>query len=174
MEVVVAVAGGIGAVGEEVVVVAVLERANGHERLADGHLVHVEDDFLRGGERAFFAAEDTVLLALFRALVEPVAALEVRRGFVGLFDATKHFRVEAALEGFEGGHDRRRVGVFGLEVVEDGGIFFFAQPEEGVLDFVAVEADGLRVLGGDRDGGGGGVEGKRRRGFGSGRKGGEH
>ena len=161
VEVVVAVAVHVGGVSEHRVIVAVVKIAQRHEFLPRRELVHVEDDFLRRVHAAFLAAEDGVLLAFLGAGVEPVTPLRVGRGRVGLLGAAEHLGVELVFEAFEGGHHRGGVGVLGLEVFEDGGVLLFAQPEIGVLDFVAVQADDLGLLVGDGRFGGVGIEHER-------------
>jgi hypothetical protein len=58
---------------------------------------------------------------------------------IGLLDAGEHLGVERLLKGFGRFKDGVGVGVFGLEVVDDLGVFFFAEPGVIVDAKIAVE-----------------------------------
>lgn len=157
VEGVLAEAGGVGGVGEEVAVGADREGAEGHEGVAFGELVDVEDDLfglggVEGGVEIWIgggaSAVDGVLAALEGACgVEP-GAEAVGDGLVGLLDVGEHLGVELRLEVGGGSHDGSGVGVLGLEVGEDFWGFFVAHPAEVVLEGDAVQRGGCRFAAG--------------------------
>ena len=128
VERVLAVAGGVGGVGEQVAVGADGHGADVHEGFALGERVDVEDRPARAGwDRRGVevgvgggaAAVDGVLAAFDGAgEVEPVAQ-PVGDGFVGLLDVGEHLGVELGLEVCGGRHEGGGVGVLGVEVGEE-------------------------------------------------------
>src|ERR1035437_1060241 len=81
VERVLTVAGAVGRIGEQEVVIAWLEHAEAEEFVALGQRVLVEDNFLPGLKAAAFAAKDWIVLSLLRAsVIEELAAANRRRG----------------------------------------------------------------------------------------------
>ena len=160
----------VGGVGQELAVRAHRHVADGHELLALGQGVHVEDDLLRGRGRALPARVDRVLLPLLRARVVEVAALAGGHVGVRLLDAREHLVVQLLLERLRRLHDRFRIGELGAQVGLDLGRALVAQPEVVVHQGVAVDLDLVRLLvrdGGPRGSGGGirrGQDGQAQRG----------
>ena len=151
-------------VGEEVVVVAYFEDAEGEEGMAFGECVEVEEDLL-GGILRGLAAMDGVLLALDGARVVFKAAEGIGYAEVGLQDAAEHFVIELFLEGLGGLQVGGGVIVFRGEIGENAGIFFVAEPcvvvdaavvVDDVLDGFA-KGEGRLEIGGAGLGGGWGV-----------------
>ena len=98
------------------------------------------------GENLCEAAKvERVLLAFDGFGGVEVTAKVVGNGEVSLLDAGEHFAVKRLLKGFSGLECRVGVGVFGLQVPDDCGVFFFAEPGVVVDAEVAVEEllDGL-------------------------------
>ena len=125
---VLAEAGVVGRVSEQVVVGADGHGAHGHEGLAFSKFVDVEEDFFGGVWSCLAAAVDRILQAFDGAGgVEP-AAVGVRDGLVGFLDVRKHLGVEGRLELVGRCHGGGGVGVFGGEVGEQLGGGFVAHP----------------------------------------------
>ena len=139
VERVLAKAGGVDRVGEEVPVVRHRVHAQRDERQAGGEGIEVEGDLLGGGEGPGLAAVDRVLLALLRAREVEVAPAPVGDGLVVLFDARQHLPVEPLLEGLGGLHHRVGVGVLGVQVGVDLPVFLAAQPVVLVDQALAVD-----------------------------------
>lgn len=149
-ELVVAVAGAVDGVGEQVAVVADDLAADGHELLALGEFVDVEDDLLGGVEGAVFAAMDGILFSLLGAAVIPPLALLGGWVGIGFFETADHLLVELLAELLERGGDGVGVGVFGAEVGEDGGVLLLAEPKIVVDAGIAVDGDVLGFFIGER------------------------
>ncbi|MDF3041268.1 MAG: hypothetical protein K0Q71_3974 [Thermomicrobiales bacterium] len=103
-----------------------------HGDVVAGHVVEVEEDLLRGARMRRSPANDLVVLALLGSLVVEVAAPWGRDGGVGLLVAPDGFRIEGLLQARGGGHHRRGVGVFGLEVGDDLRVVGMLQPAVGI------------------------------------------
>jgi hypothetical protein len=146
VQVVLAEAGLVGRVGEEVAVVAHLPAAEGEELLALRQHVLVQQDLLGRLEGTFAAAEDRVLLPLLGARVVPVAILEERRCRVRLLDPREHFLVERLLQRLGRFHHRVRVGRFRAQVLLHLGGALVPQPEVVVREGVPVELHRVRHL----------------------------
>lgn len=149
LEEVLAVAGGVGGVGEEVAVVGDVAGFVVEEVVAGGEDVGVVDDLRADVGAAVTAEVNGVLLALFGAGGVPPVAVAVGDVFVGFVDAGDHFGVEFFLQVGGGLHAGVGVGVFGLEVLGDGGVVFFAEPPVVVNDFLVADGDGLGDAFGD-------------------------
>jgi hypothetical protein len=147
---VLAEAGHVGRVGEEVAVVAHAGRTQGQEGVAHRELVQVEHHLLRRVQAPRLAAVDRILLALLGARVVEEAAPPVGHGLVVLLDARQHLGVEALLEGHGWLHHRVGVGVFGGQVRGDVGVLAVPHPEVVVDPHVAVDDVGLGHPLGDR------------------------
>ena len=99
------------------------------------------------------AKMERVLLAFDGFDGVEIAAKAIGNGEIGLLDAGEHLVVERLLKGLGGLEDGVGIGVFGLEVLEDRGIFFFAEPGVIVDAKIAVKevldgfASGDRRLG---------------------------
>ena len=92
---------------------------------------------------------DGVLQPLFGARVVPPGAVAIGNGDVGLLDVAEHLLVELVAQVGEGRHDGVGVGVFGIEVGGDVGVFLVAQPGVVVGEGDAVEGGFFVVLAGD-------------------------
>ena len=119
VQVVLAEAGLVGRIGEQVAVVAHVPRTELHELLALGELVHVEQHLLFGVGRSVAPRQDHVLLSLLRPRVIPVAVLRERRGGVGLLHPREHLLVELPLQALRRLHERVGVGGFRVQVLHD-------------------------------------------------------
>jgi hypothetical protein len=97
------------------------------------------------------ATVDGVLLAFFRARVIRVAAEKVGDAEIGLLNAAEHLLVEGFLEGLGGFQEGVGEGIFLLEVGENAGVVFVAEP--GVMVHAAIAVDD--VLDGFAEGEGG-------------------
>ena len=82
---------------------------------------------------------DRVLFAFFGAGEIEIAAEAVGNRKIGLQDFRQHFLVELFLEGFGAVENGVGVGILGVEVGDDFGICFLAQP--GVVVDAAVVVD---------------------------------
>ena len=143
---VLAVAGAVGRIGEQEVVIAGLEHAEAEEFVAFGQGVLVEDDFFPGLEAAVFATKDRIVLSLLRALViEELAAANRRRG-IRFLEVAQHFLVEPVAKRLLGAGDGLAVCVLGFEIGDDFGIGLFAEPEVIIHPLVAVRDGLLRHL----------------------------
>jgi len=137
-------ASGIGGVGEKMVVVGDFKTAEAEEGLAFGEGVEIEEDLVAGGFLSGFIADrsaeaEWILLAFHSFRGVEIAAQPIGNREVGLLDAGEHLVVEKLLEGFAGLKDGVGVGIFGFEMVEDGGILLFAEPRIFVDAEVAVK-----------------------------------
>ena len=131
-------------------------------------LVYVEQQVLGRLHRRLSPCVDRILEALDFALVIPVAVLEVRNALVGFLDAREHLLVELLAECLERLHDRFRVAILRVEVVDDLGTGLLAKPEIVVDSPVAEFRQDLGLFCRDRslerlgrlrgEGGGGGQE----------------
>ena len=150
VEAVVAKPGRVDGVGDEVAVVADVQRAEGHELLALGELVQVQIDLLGRVEAPLPAAVDRVLLPLLgtRVVVEPAVAHRHRE--IRLLDPAEHLGVERVLQPLARLHDPRGVGVLRLEVGDDLGVRLLAQPEVVVGEAIPVQLADDRLLLGHR------------------------
>src|SRR6266571_6404148 len=97
---VLAVAGVVSRVGEQIAVVAGSERAYAHELLSLGKLVLVQHDFFFGIEATLLAAEDWILFTLLRARVVEVITQTIGHVLVRLLDVAEHLLVELRLQAF--------------------------------------------------------------------------
>ena len=159
VERVLAEAGGIGGVGEEVAVGTDGHGSDVHEGLALGERVYVEDDLLglgrieggvEVGTGCGAAAMDGILAALDGARgVEPVAEA-VGDALVGLLDVGEHLVVQLGLQLGGGSHDGGGVGVLGFEVGEQLGRALVAHPAEVVVQGDAMQRCGRGIAAGDR------------------------
>ena len=168
--------GGVDRVGQQGVVGADGERAQGEELVTLGLRVLVEQDLLAGRRRVVShlggrevapcglgrrlgyreSAVDGVLQPLDRARVVPPGALAGGHAEVGLLDAGHDLFEERLLQVVGVGHDRRRVPVLRLEVGDDPGVVAVPQPVPLVDALVPVRF---------QDGGSGsGAGGRRERG----------
>ena len=82
-------------------------------------------------------------------MVVPPVAFAVGGGLVGLLDVAEHLVVELVAQGGEVGGDGFGVGVFGVEVGGDFGVFLVAEPGVVVGEGDAVEDGFLVVFAGD-------------------------
>ncbi len=126
VERVLAEAGVVGGVGEQISVWADAHGAHRHEGLAPGEFVHIEQDplrigFVRNAASCSGSAMDGVLAPFDGAGVVEPAAVGVWDRLVGLLDVGEHLGVEGFLEAVRGCEHRSRVGVLGLEMCDDLG-----------------------------------------------------
>jgi hypothetical protein len=124
--------------------------ADGQELMAGRERVEIERDLFAGTGRGRAAAENRVLLACLRARVVEVPALAVGHRLVVLLDPGQHLPVEGVLEAQGGVHHRVGMGVFGLQVGDDGGVVLGPQPEVVVHELLAVHHVDLGHPLGDR------------------------
>ena len=139
---VLAEAGAVGRIGQAAPRVVRDVEPERHEGLAARQLVEIERDLVatRGHVRGR-ASPSTVERVLQAGLgAHPVLerALAVRGRAVRLLDVTEHLAVERLLQRRARLHDRRGVGVLGLEVGADVGARLLAQPEVVVDAALAV------------------------------------
>ena len=113
------VAGEVDRVGEDVLVLAVLDVTELEVVVTLGQLVAVELDLLGGFHRALPPAVDVVVEALHRSGVVPVALEVGRRRSVGLLDPVDDLLVKPLLKPGGGGHDGVSEQIFGLQVGND-------------------------------------------------------
>jgi len=148
---VLAEAGVVGGVGEQIAVRADGHRSDCHIGLADCKFIYVQQRLLRAGRRGGGAAAVDGVLAAFEGAgpVEP-AVVGVGDGFVGLLDMREHLGVELGLQLLCWLHQGRGVGVFGFEIFEEFGRGLIAHPGVVVGQRVAVDVGGR----GDAAGGG--------------------
>ena len=159
VEGVLAEAGGIGGVCEEVAVGADGHGSDVHEGLALGQRVYVEDDLLglgwieggvEVGTGCGASAMDGILAALDRARgVEPVAEA-VGNALVGLLNVGDHLVVQLGLQLGGGCHDGGGVGVLGFQVGEQLGRALVAHPAEVVVQSDTMQRCGRGIAAGDR------------------------
>ena len=126
---VLAEAGEIDGVGEQVVVVADGEAAEADKFPVLAEHVEVEQNFFGRFHAAFAAALYGILLALFGSRVVEVLAAARGDGEVGLLDVPQHLLVDGVAEGLQIGGHGLGVGVLRFEVFDDLGIRLLAQPE---------------------------------------------
>jgi hypothetical protein len=150
LEGVLAEAGGVGGIGKEMVVVGDVERAEAEEGMAFGEGIQVEEDLVSGARVVGVAKMEGVLLAFDGLGGIEIAAEAVRYGEVGLLDAGEHFMVEGFLKCLGGLEDGVGIGVFRLEMADDFGIFFFAEPGVVINAEVSVNLVLDRTAGRDR------------------------
>jgi len=131
--------GGVVEVGDPRSPGAHCQTAEARELLPGGERVLVEDDFFGRVEAALFAEANGVGLTLLGAVVVPVAVVAVGDGEVGLLDAAEHLVVELLLERHGVLHPGVGIGVLLIEVGDDLGVGFLAEPEVVVGPDVAVE-----------------------------------
>ena len=142
----------VDGVGEQVVIVADREAAQGDELLVLAELVEIEQHFLGRFHAALAAALDGVLLAFLGARVVEIRASARGHGEIGLLDAGEHLLVEGVAEGLEVLRHRFGVGVLRFEIADDLGAGLLAQPEIGIDDGGAVAYLAVVDLRGDRRG----------------------
>ena len=106
--------------------------------------IQVEEQLLGRVHAALPPAHDRVLFPLLGARVVEVVAEPRRHAQVGLLDAPEHLRIERLLQRLGGLHHLLRIGVLGLEVLQDLRVGLVAQPEVVVCERVSVD---LRDMG---------------------------
>ena len=127
---------GIRRIGEQLIVVADLERTQSQKRMAFHEPIQVQQQFLRRVFRVTSPAVERILLPLFRAREIEIASQPVGNGKIRLLDAHQHFLIELLLQRFRGLQNSVGIRVFGLQIVDDFRIFFVAQP--GVMIYAAI------------------------------------
>ncbi len=123
-----AVAGIVGSVSADVLIVADCRGADPDELVLPGKLIDIQQDFLGRVHAAFAPAKRGVLLSFFRAVVVEVAAVANRNAEIGLLDARQHLLVERIFEGLQIFGERLRIGVFRFEVFHHARIGLLAKP----------------------------------------------
>ena len=148
----VAPAGVVDAVGKPARVAAHGREAEAQERLAERHLVEVEQDLVDAirvvaalGADGAAAQQARVLLAGARLGRVPPVALPHRHRVVVLLDAREHLLVERLLERRVRLEPGVGIAVLRLQVVERARIVAVAQPEIVVVARIAVDADVVRL-----------------------------
>ena len=132
LQTVLAEAGVVDGVGEQIVVVADHEAAEADELAVLAESVEVEQNFLRGFHTALAPALDGVLLAFLGArVVEEFAAAGGHRE-IGLLDVPQHLLIDGVAEGFQVAGHGLGVGVFRLQVLHHLRTRLLAQPKVGV------------------------------------------
>ncbi len=155
-------AGRVCRIGQPPVVGTDGEVAQGEVGVPGGQEVLVQDDLLIGGDPAGRLgagpvgrppAVDGVVASLQGAAVVEPAPLAHRHREVRLLDAGHDLVEQGLLQSPRAGHDRSGVGILRLEVRDDGGVVFVAEPVPLVDPGVAVGLEGHRTSlghGGDR------------------------
>ena len=144
------VAGRIRGICQPVAVVAGDVGAETEKLVPLGKRVEIEEELLGSIHAALAAAHVGVLLPLFRARVIKVLADARRHTEVGLLDAAEHLRVERLLQHLGRLHHLFGVGVLALQVLDDLRVALLPEPEVVVLEGVAVDVGGVRLLRRDR------------------------
>ncbi len=93
---------------------------------------------------------DRVLLSFFGPREIEIATQPVGNGKIRLLDAPQHFLIELLLKRFRRLQNRVGVGIFSLQIADDFGVFFVAQPGVMVDATVAVQNVLHRLAPGDR------------------------
>jgi hypothetical protein len=107
--------GGVGRIGEEMVIVGDFKRTEAQKGMAPGESIQVEEDVVGGVGRAGRSAQvERILLALDGFGGVEVVAQTIRDGQVGLLDAGEHLLVQGFLKGFGGLQGRLRCRRFRL------------------------------------------------------------
>src|SRR5712692_6307476 len=93
---------------------------------------------------------DRVLLSLCGPREIEVAAEPVGNGKIRLLDAPEHFLIELFLEWLGGLQNGMGIGIFGLQIGDDVGVFFAAEPSVMVNPAVTVQKVFYGLAPGDR------------------------
>ena len=149
-QLVLAIAVVVDAVREQLGVVRDREGVDGHEFLALGQLVDVEQDLFRRLEAPLLPRVDRILLPFHRARVIEVRALAIRHLDVGLLDPAQHLVIELLLQLRGGLHHLVGVGVLGLEVGDGLGALLVAEPAVFIDAVLSMKSQGLRDFLGHR------------------------
>ena len=136
---VLAIAGRVRRIRQQVPVVAHRIPAEPEKRVPFGERVEIEQNLLRPLHAPLPAALVGILLPLLRARVIPVVAETIRHAQVGLLDAAEHLRVQRVLEFLRRRHHGVGVGILGFQVRDDLRVGFLAQPEVVVFQSQAVD-----------------------------------
>ena len=111
-----------------------------------GELVEIQKDLFGAVHAAFAPAPIGILFAFFSAGVIKVLADPRWYAEIGLLDSTEHLFIKVLLQALRWRHHLVGVGILGLEIFDDLGIGFLAEPEVIVVERASVDRRFVRYF----------------------------